>query len=194
MLDLLRTNIAAHLRANLPDMVTVLELDNTADAAALERLSMASPAVGVEIVGTDGLNVMGGAPYATASIGVSVVCTPQIDADGVAKDATQAALALVTLVLGHIADQHFELVSGKPESVRATNLTDGDIETNGSALWAVTWKQSIDVSNVIERPDLPDFLRCFVREKTDGKPTIEIQLPGTDTAPASSAAGVATED
>lgn len=186
MLDLLRTNIAAHLRANLPDMVTVLELDNTADAAALERLSMASPAVGVEIVGTDGLIVMGGSPYATASIGVSVVCTPQIDADGVAKDATQAALALVTMVLAHIADQHFELVSGRPESVRATNLTDGDIETNGTALWAVTWKHSIDVSNVIKRPDLPDFLRCFVREQADGKPTIEIYLPGAVSVPASS--------
>lgn len=186
MLDLLRTNIAAHLRVNLPDMVTVLELDNTADAAALDRLSMASPAVGVEIVGTDGLNVMGGAPYATANIGVSVVCTPQIGEDGVAKDATQAALALVTLVLGHIADQHFELVSGKPESVRATNLTDGDIETNGTALWAVTWKQSIDVSNVIKRPDLDDFLRCFVHEKTGGKPTIEIHLPGAVSVPASS--------
>lgn len=186
MLDLLRTNIAAHLRANLPDMVTVLELDNTADDAALERLSTASPAVGVEIVGTDGLTVMGEAPYATASIGVSVICTPQLDADGVAKDATQAALALVTLVQAHIADQHFGLVGGKPESVRATNLTDGDIETNGTALWAVTWKQSLDISNVITRPDLDDFLRCFVREMADGKPTIQINLPGTDTAPASS--------
>ena len=184
MLDLLRINIAAHLRANLPDMVTVMELDNTADAAALERLSMASPAVGVEIVGTDGLTVMGGAPYATVSIGVSVICTPQLDAEGVAQDATQAALALVALVQAHIADQHFELVSGKPDSVRATNLTDGDIETNGTALWAVTWKQSLEISNVIKRPDLPDFLRCFVREQADGNPTIEINLPGTDTVPA----------
>lgn len=186
MLDLLRTNIAAHLRANLPDMVTVLELDNTADAAALARLSMASPAVGVEIVGTDGLTVLGGAPYATASIGISIVCTPQVDANGEVKDATQAALVLVTLVLAHIADQRFELVSGKPESVRATNLTDGDIETNGTALWAVTWKQSLDVSNVIKRPDLDDFLRCFLWEKADGRPTIEIHLPGTDIAPESS--------
>lgn len=182
MLDLLRTNIAAHLRANLPEMVTVLELDNTADAAALDRLSMASPAVGVEIVGTDGLNVMGGAPYATASIGVSIVCTPQLDAEGVARDATQAALALVTLVQAHIADQHFGLTSGKPESVRATNLTDGDIETNGTALWAVTWKQALDISNVIERPDLDDFLRCFVREQAEGPTTIEIHLPGPEAA------------
>ena len=194
MLDLLRANIAAHLRDRLPPVVTVMELSNTADAAALNRLSMASPAVGVEIVGTDGLTVKGGSPYVNASVGVSVVCTPTLDADGTGKDATEAALALVTLVMANLADQTFGLDAGRPDSVRATNLTDGEIETDGTALWAITWKQSLDVSNVITRPDLDDFLRCFVREKTDGDPTIEIHLPGTDTAPASSAAGVATED
>ncbi|MGE4310289.1 hypothetical protein [Desulfovibrio sp.] len=194
MLDLLRANIATHLRNTLPPMVTVMELANTADATALDRLSMASPAVSVEIVGTDGLTVKGGAPYVNVSIAVSVVCTPTLDADGTGKDATEAALALVTLVMANLADQTFGLDAGRPDSVRATNLTDGEIETDGTALWAITWKQSMDVSNVITRPDLDDFLRCFVREKTDGDPTIQIHLPGTDTAPASSAAGVATED
>ena len=194
MLDLLRANIAAHLRDRLPSVVTVMELSNTADAAALNRLSMASPAVGVEIVGTDGLTVKGGSPYVNASVGVSVVCTPTLDADGTGKDATEAALALVTLVMAHLADQTFGLDAGRPDSVRSTNLTDGEIDTDGTALWAITWKQSLDVSNVITRPDLDDFLRCFVREKADGDPTIEIHLPGPDTAPASSAAGVATED
>ena len=82
--------------------------------------------------------------------------------------------------MAHLADQDFDLDAERPESVRSTNLTDGEIDTNGTALWAITWKQALDVSNVIDRPDLDDFLRCFARKKADGPVNIEIHLPGPD--------------
>lgn len=47
----------------------------------------------------------------------------------------------------------------------AENLYSGELDAGHTALWAVTWKQAVDVSNNIQSPELDDFLRCFVREK-----------------------------
>ena len=100
MLDKYRAAIAAHLRKYLPPAVTIYELGNSLDDAELQRLCLAAPGVGVELLGAD--------------------CT-------------------------------------RPESGRATNITSGDQATNNVALWTVTWKQAVDVSNVITWPELDDF-------------------------------------
>ena len=168
MLDKYRAAIAAHLRKYLPPSVTVYELGNSLDDAELQRLCLAAPGVGVEIIGADGVELKGRSPYVTVNVGVSVVAGPGRDG----QPADSAVLVLAALVAGVIADQRFGLDCMRPESVRATNITSGDQATNNVALWTV------DVSNVITWPELDDFLRCYTREKEDGPVTIETHLPG----------------
>lgn len=174
MLDKYRAAIAAHLRKYLPPSVTVYELGNSLDDTELQRLCLAAPGVGVEIIGADGVELRGRSPYVTVNVGVSVVAGPGRDG----QPADSAVLMLAALVAGVIADQRFGLDCMRPESVRAANLTSGDQASNNVALWTVSWKQALDVSHVIARPDLDDFLRCYTREKKDGPVTIETHLPG----------------
>ncbi|WP_022655556.1 hypothetical protein [uncultured Desulfovibrio sp.] len=174
MLDQFRAAVAAYLQKRLPAAVTVLELDDSLDEAELQRLCLSTPSVGVEVVGFDGVELKGRAPYVTVNMGVSVVAGPGKDG----QPPSAAVLVLVTLVAGIIADQRFGMDCTRPESVRATNITSGDQATNNVAMWALTWKQAVDVSHVIDWPELDDFLRCFVREKPDGPVTIESHLPG----------------
>lgn len=174
MLDKYRAAIAAHLRKYLPPSVTVYELGNSLDDTELQRLCLAAPGVGVEIIGADGVELKGRSPYVTVNVGISVVSGPGRDG----QPADSAVLVLAALVAGVIADQRFGLDCMRPESVRATNITSGDQATNNVALWTVTWKQAVDVSHVITWPELDDFLRCYTREKKDGPVTIETHLPG----------------
>lgn len=174
MLDKYRAAIAAHLRKYLPPSVTVYELGNSLDDTELQRLCLAAPGVGVEIIGADGVELRGRSPYVTVNVGVSVVAGPGRDG----QPADSAVLVLAALVMAAVADQRFGLDCMRPESVRATNITSGDQASNNVALWTVTWKQALDVSHVIARPDLDDFLRCYTREKKDGPVTIETHLPG----------------
>ena len=110
----------------------------------------------------------------TINVGLSLVSGPGCDG----QPADSAVLVLAALVMAAVADQRFGLDCMRPESVRATNITSGDQASNNVALWTVTWKQALDVSHVIARPDLDDFLRCYTREKKDGPVTIETHLPG----------------
>lgn len=174
MLDQYRAAIAAHLREHLPPSVTVCELGNSLDDAELNRLCLAAPGVGVELLGADGAELVGRSPYVTINVGLSLVSGPGCDG----RPADSAVLALAALVAGVIADQRFGLDCMRPESVRATNITSGDQATNNVALWTVTWKQAVDVSSIITWPELDDFLRCYTREKTDGPVTVETHLPG----------------
>ena len=73
MLDKYRAAIAAHLRKYLPPSVTVYELGNSLDDTELQRLCLAAPGVGVEIIGADGVELRGRSPYVTVNVGVSVV-------------------------------------------------------------------------------------------------------------------------
>lgn len=174
MLDKYRAAIAAHLKATLPPSVTVCELGNSLDDAELNRLCLAAPGVGVELLGADGAELVGRSPYVTINVGLSLVSGPGCDG----QPADSAVLVLAALVMAAVADQRFGLDCLRPESVRATNITSGDQATNNVALWTITWKQALDVSHVIARPELDDFLRCFTREKADGPVTIATHLPG----------------
>ena len=163
MLDKYRAAIAAHLKATLPPSVTVCELGNSLDDAELNRLCLAAPGVGVELLGADGAELVGRSPYVTINVGLSLVSGPGSDG----QPADSAVLVLAALVMAAVADQRFGLDCMRPESVRATNITSGDQASNNVALWTVTWKQALD-----------DFLRCYTREKKDGPVTIETHLPG----------------
>lgn len=171
----LRRAIVADLAAKLP-AVTVAGLGGRLDEAELARLAVRSPSVHVALMGVDGLGSKGGAPLATFSLAAIIVC-------GTGKKgepAEEGALALVGAVLEALEGNRFGCDVEAPASVRAENLYSGDLDAGHSALWAVTWNQGVDVSNNIRRPELDDFLRCYVRETPDGAITQKIDLPGPE--------------
>lgn len=171
----LRRAIVADLAVRLP-AVSVQPLGGRLDEAELKRLAVKAPAVLVALMGVDGLESKGGAPHATFSLAAVVVC-------GTGKKgepADEGALALAGAVLEALEGNRFGCDVGAPASVRAENLYSGELDAGHSALWAVTWNQAVDVSNNIQKPELDDFLRCYVRELGDGPVTQQIHLPGPE--------------
>ncbi|WP_288230812.1 hypothetical protein [uncultured Desulfovibrio sp.] len=169
-----RAAVVADLKAKLPPVVDVDTHSGRIDKAELERLCLASPAVRVALLGVDGLESKGGAPYAPFGLAAFVVT----GTGNQGEPAEEGALSLLGAVLDVLEGNRFGCDVEKPTSVRAENLCSGDLDAGHTALWAVTWKQSVDVSNNIQVSELDDFLRCFVRENTDGPTTVEINLPG----------------
>lgn len=171
----LRAAVVADLKAKLPPVVDVDALGGRLDETELRRLCLASPAVRVALLGADGLESKGGAPYAVFSLAAFVVA----GTGNQGEPAEEGALSLVGAVLEALEGNRFGCDVDKPVSVRAENLYSGDLDAGHTALWAVTWKQAVDVSNNIQVPELDDFLRCFVRENPDGPTTVEVNLPGS---------------
>lgn len=170
----LRAAVAVDFKAKLPPAADVDVLGGRLDETELKRLCFASPAVRVALLGVDGLESKGGAPYAVFSFAAFVVT----GTGNQGEPAEEGALSLVGALLEALEGNRFGCDVDKPTSVRAENLYSGELDAGHTALWAVTWKQALDVSNNIQSPELDDFLRCFVREKPDGTTTVEINLPG----------------
>lgn len=174
-----RDSVVAYLQTVLPPLVDVDTHHGKLDAGEVARVAMASPALRVAALGVDGLENRGGA-RAVMSFGVFVITG--VGKKGESPD--EAALALVATVLAAIAGQNFGCDAAAPSSVRAENYSSGEMIANNTCLWAVTWKTSLDVENVIAGPKLDDFLRCYVREKPASPATVEIHLPASGVEPA----------
>lgn len=172
----LRRAIVADLSAKLP-AVTVAPLGGRLDEAELKRLAVRAPGVLVALMGVDGVGSKGGAPHATFSLAAIIVC----GTGRKGEPAEEGALALVGGVLEALEGNRFGCDVDAPSTVRAENLYSGELDAGHTALWAVTWNQTVDVSNNIRRPELDDFLRCYVRETPDGAITQKIDLPGPET-------------
>lgn len=69
----LRAAVVADFKEKLPPVTDVDALGGRLDEAELKRLCLASPAVRVAVLGADGLESKGGAPYAVFSLAAFVV-------------------------------------------------------------------------------------------------------------------------
>ncbi len=166
-----RAAVVQSFAQSLP-LANVAPLGGRLDENELKRIAMRSPAVRVAILGVDGLDNRAG-PQAIFSLAAFVVCGTGRKGEA----AEEGALALVGAALEVLEGNRFGC-AGVPNSVRAENLYSGELDAGHAALWAITWKQSLDIGNNIQSPELDDFLRCFVREKEDAPVTSEIHLPG----------------
>lgn len=172
-LNTYRDAIVSHLIASLPAGVAVKPHGTRLDEAAVRRLSLQAPALAVSILGVDGLERKGGS-NAVTSVGVFIVTT--VGRKGESPD--DAALALTAAVLAAIEGHRFGCDVASPASVRAENYTSGELQAAHVALWGVTWKAGVSVDNAISGPALDAFLRCYIHEKPQGPPALEITLPG----------------
>ena len=122
----LRAAVVADFKEKLPPVTDVDALGGRLDEAELKRLCLASPAVRVAVLGADGLESKGGAPYAVFSLAAFVVT----GTGNQGEPAEEGALSLVGAVLEVLEGNRFGCDVDKPASVRAENLYSGELDAN----------------------------------------------------------------
>ncbi|MEG2173833.1 MAG: hypothetical protein RRY29_11350 [Desulfovibrionaceae bacterium] len=179
MIELFRKAIVDSLHSTFPHSVNIAPFAGQITPAELARLGMNSPALRVAVLGTDGTESKGGAPHATLAMAIFIITATGSGG----QPAEAAALKLVGHVLAHTVGNRWGMDAAIPTNVRAENCHTGELNANNTALWAVTFKQSVDISSCLILPELDDFLRCYVTHGTDDTaPTDIITLKGASHA------------
>lgn len=112
------------------------------DISEVMRTAITAPCIVVACLGVGSTTLRGGVTHATAQWGVYVVCR------GSSQEPRDVqALMLTELILGqvHANDWNAANVSG-PRDVRADNLFSETVDSQGTALWRVTWDQGVDLT------------------------------------------------
>lgn len=141
-LETLRTGIVNNIDAITPDNVTCDSHGGRFDEKELRRVSAKAPAAFVAVLGFNDLKESGGAYEAIVSWGIFVVAkdTPKAPRDLV-------ALSIVDVLARHVPENTWDMdtVLGKPVGVRADNLFAASIDKIGVAMWAITWRQHMQL-------------------------------------------------
>lgn len=146
----LRDAVVARLREAMPKTVQVDTHPGDLDSAELKRICARTPALFVVFGGVGSVDTARGAVAAEVSLGVFVVAGPQ--KGGLKPDAV--VLALLPRVLAVIQGETWELdaVENIPQRLKADNLLTGLDAANLVSLWAVSWRQRIELPSLIEFP------------------------------------------
>jgi len=151
-IDDVRQAIVAALARALGPSVTVEAHGGRFDRAELARYSKRAPAV---LVAAMGMPRVEERPRARPAVQFAafVMCR---DAPGAPRDTQALTLteALVRLVPGNTWEQGN---AQRPEQVSAENLYSGEIDRLGIAMWAVSWRQVINLSTLRDASELADF-------------------------------------
>lgn len=179
-IELFRKAIVASLKNTFPESVHVDSFAGQLTQAELTRIAAATPALRVAVLGIDGTESKASAPHATLSMAIFVITSTGRNGE----PAEVAALKLVGHVLAHSVGNRWDMDASAPTNVRAENCHSSEMSAGNSALWAVTFKQSVDISASLILPELDDFLSCYVTHGTNpDAPTDIITLQGASHAP-----------
>lgn len=123
-------------------------------------MSAKAPAVFVAVLGFNDLQVVSGSYEAAVSWGAFVVAK---DKHGQPRDLVAASV--VDLLALIIPDNNWELPEtiGTPVGVRGDNLFSAAVDKIGVAMWAVTWRQRMQIGQVMTNSDLAalDIFKTF---------------------------------
>ncbi|MCJ8285105.1 hypothetical protein [Halomonas sp.] len=181
-IDAVRQAIVTTIAQALGSHVTVEAHGGRFDRAELARYSKRAPAV---LVAAMGMPRVEDRPRARPMVQFAafVMCR---DAPGASRD-TQAltlAEALVRLVPGNVWGQ--DNVQ-RPEQLSAENLYSGEIDRLGIAMWAVSWRQIVNLSTQRDIGDLADFAiyhgTHHVGEGPDTESHLELPTGNEETSP-----------
>ena len=159
-----RAAIAKRYRDSLKAAnVTVLEHGGALDLEELKRLATRTPALIVALLGVQSVKVEGGLAVADAAWGIFPIAINTI------KEKRDVAAAMLTeTVLHDLPFQRWNAQSsGSPHEIAAANLYSSTLDKNGISLWAIRWRQSVDLVTVVTA-DLVDFLRLYTTYTPEG--------------------------
>lgn len=142
--------VADRLRETMPRQVHVDTHPGELDSAELKRLCVRTPALRVVFAGVRGVDSARGAVAAEVALGVFVICGPR-------KGEPQpdiVSLALVPRVLATVYGENWgiDAVESTPQALKAENLFTGLDAANFVSLWAVSWRQRIELPSLIAFP------------------------------------------
>lgn len=180
MIELFRKAIVHSLQSIFPQSINIDAFAGQLTQAELARIATAPPALRVAVLGIDGTESKASAPHATLSMAIFVITSTGRNGE----PAEAAALKLVGHVLAHTVGNRWGMDASAPTNVRAENCHSGEMSAGNTALWAITFKQSVDISSLLILPELDDFLSCYVTHGTvPDAPTDIITLQGASHAP-----------
>tara|TARA_B100000700_G_scaffold140319_1_gene156343 strand:+ start:230 stop:775 length:546 start_codon:yes stop_codon:yes gene_type:complete len=143
------------------------------DRAELARYSKRAPVVLIAAMSLPSVGERGSMTLPTVQFAAFVICR---DAPGEPRD-TQA-LTLAEALVRHITGNRWEQESvQRPERINAENLYSGEIDRLGIAMWAVSWRQAIELSSRRDPATLADFERYRATHQvgTDDDPDTKSQ-------------------
>tara|TARA_B100000700_G_scaffold22521_4_gene21888 strand:- start:26946 stop:27497 length:552 start_codon:yes stop_codon:yes gene_type:complete len=87
------------------------------------------------------------------------------------------ALILAEALVRHITGNSWGLASARrPERLNAENLYSGEIDSLGIAMWAVSWRQEINLSARSDAAELADFATFHATHQVGDGPDTESHL------------------
>jgi hypothetical protein len=150
-LDALRTAITAVIDTATPEAVTCAPHGGRFDVAELRRISAKAPAIFIAVLGFNDLAESSGSYEATISWAAFVVTR---DKAGVLRDIAALNLvnALALIVPGNTWG--LEAAIGTPDGVRSDNLFSATVDKAGVAMWAISWRQRMQLGQAITDAEL----------------------------------------
>lgn len=172
-----RNAIVGEIHGHLPSLRTCEGHGGRFDARELQRWAKKAPAVLVACLGFNGLSRNRTATMQFAAF-VLVGSKPREPRD-------EAVLLLVSAVANLLDGNTWglEMVESAPEQIRANNLYSAIVDKRGMALWGITWRQNVNLSN-FDPSTLDDFLTCHItsdlKSGEEGEPLAKdlVQLEG----------------
>ena len=170
-METLRNGVIAKLKDTMPESVHCDSHGGRFDLNELRRVSSKAPAVYVATLGFSNLKESSGAYEAIVAWGAFVVAKDQ---PKVKRD--QVALAIVDMLSLIIPGNNWGLdaVLGSPERIQADNLFSALIDKAGVAMWAITWRQHMQLGQSMTEAELATL---------DIFKTFDARFPITDDAP-----------
>jgi phage gp37-like protein len=170
-LETLRTGVVNKLNTSTPKSVHCDSHGGRFDLNELKRVSSKAPAAYVATLGFSNLKELSGTYEATVAWGVFVVAKDQ---RGAKRD--QVALSIVDMLSLILPGNNWSLDEslGTPERIQADNLFSALIDKAGVAMWAITWRQHMELGRAMTEDELAT-LDLFA--------TFDARFPIADDAP-----------
>lgn len=176
--------VEAKFREMLPTSVHLFTHHGEFGEKELKAYLVKAPAVILAPVGMPTASVAG--PNVMATIGYAAFVLTRSKPE---LDRGDAALMITETILSFLPYEPFGLAR-KPVDVEAANLYSGQIDSQGMALWAVRWRQVLELAakDDCRYAELDDFLRLHATyEITEGVQDPDrwdapqsVELPGPD--------------
>ena len=175
----LRTAIDGAVKAALPTVKSVKPHGGRFTLEEIRRIAAQTPSVRIALLGLNSIGQTTGSEVRALAVVAVFVLTR--DAPAVHRDV--AALALVEVLVKLVPGNVWGLADvDAPNDVRADNLFSTQLDKVGVALWAVNWRQEIELG-VFDETALDDFATfnaTFDIGETPNTPKTDIQIEGLD--------------
>lgn len=179
-LTAVKTAIVDAFKLAIPDLRTCETHGGRFDEKELQRISRRPPALFVAALGMGDFEDRAGSNSYEIRFGVFLIAKDQPGQQR-AEVCELLAEAVLKTLKGNRWDQ--DAVESRPSNIAASNLYGANIDRHSVAMWAVTWRQRVDLGTDIDVDQLHDFLELQhtidLNTDSDGEPLAvdNIEIP-----------------